>query len=97
QDMIDTAKGTKVDFDKVDAYKEFLFPDGGKCAPAIPTGVTTIYRTVDEVEEQHCPSNVDCGPPPSEAPYKISREEEMPDAVCITPGCSYQEGECVVK
>lgn len=97
QEMIDTAKGKTVKFDKVDAYKKFLFPESGTCAPPIYTGVTTIFRTVDKVEERHCPSTVDCGPPPSEAPYKISREEKMRDAICITPGCSLQDDECVVK
>lgn len=95
QEMIDTAKGKDVKFDKVDSYKEYLFPNAGECAPPIRTGVTTIYRKFEYDEAFKCPDPKGCEAPPAE--NRVSYETDMPDAVCITPGCHLKEGECVSK
>ncbi len=71
QGMINVAQNKSAQFSKVDPYLDILYPDGGNCAPAIPTGVT-VYR--------------------QKGPDQITQTIDYPDGLCLTAGCSYQNG-----
>lgn len=95
QDMIETAKGKSVDFDKLNPYFDLLYPDNtGTCAPAVSTGVTVVYRRLP-TDADICPSGdpLKCDIDEWIGTDRVAIEDSHPDKMCLTAGCSYQVDE----
>jgi len=103
QDQIDLAHGKSVKYDKMESYKEYLFPGENKCADPIKTGVTVRRMVVGQGQEADCagPGGA-CANNADDTGERVAKEKTYPDALCITPGCTYQSdgdggGSCVQK